>query len=400
MNRTSPLTISAYTATSCLGRGLVATRASLASRRSLLRPCRFLGREMPTWIGEVDGLEDDALPAQFASYECRNNRLALAGLRQDGFIDAVNAARQRHGATRIGVFLGSSTSGLLNSELAYQHRDAGSGGLPDDLHYAHTHNMYSLAAFVGDFLELQGPRSVGSIACASSAKVFATGARAIAAGLVDAVIVGGVDTLCLTTLYGFGSLELLAPNECRPFDLHRNGVSIGEAAAFFLLERDAGGAPGRPRLVGYGESSDAHHISSPHPQGLGAQMAMQAALQRAGIGPSQVDYVNLHGTATPSNDAAEDLAVVSVFGRDVPVSSTKGAHGHCLGAAGGLEAAVALLSLEAQRLPGGLNVEQIDPSLQSNYLLQDKPMPVRTVMSNSFGFGGANASLVFSGGGP
>ncbi|HVL58641.1 MAG TPA: beta-ketoacyl-ACP synthase [Burkholderiaceae bacterium] len=341
------------------------------------------------------GLDDETLPPPLSEFDCRNNRLAQLTARQDGFDDAVAQAQRRFGGARVGVFVGTSTSGLLQSELAYQHREAGTGALPDDFRYGSTHNTYSLARFLRTRWGLSGPAWVQSSACASGAKAFGTAARAIAAGLVDAAVVGGVDTLCLTTLYGFGSLELLAPDPCRPFDAERNGISIGEAGAFVLLQRPQPGLPDMLQLIGFGESSDAYHMSSPHPQGVGAHQAMQHALAAAGLPPESIGYVNLHGTATPSNDAAEDAAVFALFGDSVPVSSTKGAHGHALGAAGALEAVVCLLALRNQQIPGGVNTSRIDPALRSAYLLENRIAPLRAVMSNSFGFGGSNCTLIF-----
>ncbi len=394
-----PLAITAYTASSCLGLGLDAQREALQAQRGGLKPCTFMELNLSSWIGEVSEIDQRPLPEAFAAYECRNNRLARIGLEQDGLEAQVRRAMDQYGGSRVGLFLGSSTSGLLSTELAYRNRDPASGALPASFHYAETHNMYSLASFVKDWLGMTGPSSLVSVACASSAKVFATAARAIEVGLIDAALVGGVDTLCLTTLYGFGSLELLSPEVCRPYDEARSGISIAEAAGFALLERapPVAGAQTQPSLylLGFGESSDAHHMSSPHPQGLGAQQAMQRALREAHLASGDIDYINLHGTATPSNDNAEDAAVFSVFEGRVPVSSTKGAHGHTLGAAGALEAAVALIALSEQFMPAGLNVQHLDARLRSPYLTQNKSGNLRHVMSNSFGFGGANCSLVF-----
>ena len=390
------MAVAAYTATSCLGHGSGATLEALRSERTFLEPCQFMDLPLSTFVGQVEGVDDIVLDGDLARFDCRNNRLAALTLRQDDFDDAVLRARARFGADRIGVFLGSSTSGILSTELAYRRRAADTGALPVDFDYAASHNMYSLAAFVSACFGLSGCASVISIACASSAKAFASGARAISAGLVDAAIVGGVDSLCLTTLYGFGSLELLSPEPCRPFDAARSGVSIGEAGAFALLMRPQDAPQGSPLLSGHGESSDAWHLSAPHPQGRGARQAMHDALVRARLDPSAIDYINLHGTATPSNDAAEDAAVVALFGEQVPVSSTKGAHGHTLGAAGALEAVIALLALEHGLLPGGVNVTETDAALRVNYRLRNESRRLAHVMSNSFGFGGANASLVFS----
>lgn len=388
----TPLAITAATLTTALGAGNAANLSALQAQRSGLAPVRFLDLPLPTWTGEVDGVDAVSIPAALAPFDCRNNRLAWLGLQQDGFLDVIAAARARWGARRVGVFLGTSTSGLLQTELAYRER-APDGALPADFRYGPTQNTYSVADFAAQALGLAGPAWVVSTACSSSAKVFGTAARLIEAGLIDAALVGGVDSLCLTTLYGFNSLELLSREICRPWDATRDGLSIGEAAAFALLERDASTAP-QGWLLGVGESNDGHHMSTPHPQGLGAIAAMRAALADADLAPDAIDYINLHGTATPSNDAAEDAAVGVVFGTTTPCSSTKGATGHTLGAAGGVEAAIALLAMRHGLMPGGLNVQRRDPALRLNYLLANRDAPLRRVLSNSFGFGGSNASLV------
>jgi 3-oxoacyl-[acyl-carrier-protein] synthase-1 len=386
-----PLAITDYTVTSALGAGRGPTLEALRGQRSGLAPAHFLDVELSTWIGQVAGLDRAPLPSALADFDCRNNRLAWLALQQDGFANSVLAARERWGATRVAVLLGTSTSGLLETELGYRHRDA-DGELPADVRYAERQNTYSLGAFVSAAFQLQGPSWVVSTACSSSAKVFGTAARLIQAGIVDAAIVGGVDSLCLTTLYGFNSLELLSTEACRPWDAARRGLSIGEGGAFALLERDASDVRGW--LLGIGESNDGYHMSTPHPEGAGAVAAMRAALADAALEPADIGYVNLHGTATPSNDASEDRAVSAVFGNDKPASSTKGATGHTLGAAGGVEAAIGLLALEHGLLPGGLNVHQLDPALHINYLLQNQERSLRAILSNSFGFGGTNASLV------
>ena len=388
----TPLAISARTVTTALGAGCAATLDALQAQHSGLAPVRFLDVPLPTWTGEVDAVDSVVLPAPLAEYDCRNNRLAWLGLQQDGFLDAVAAARARWGAGRVAVFLGTSTSGLLQTELAYRRRTP-DGALPADFLYGPTHNTYSLAAFVTQALQLRGPGWVVSTACSSSAKVFGNAARLIAAGLIDAAVVGGVDSLCLTTLYGFNSLELLSRDICRPWDAARNGLSIGEAAAYALVERECAAPEGW--LLGVGESNDGHHMSTPHPEGAGAIAAMRGALADAALLPADIDYINLHGTATPSNDAAEDFAVGRVFGPETPCSSTKGATGHTLGAAGAVEAVIALLATRHGLMPAGLNVQRRDAGLQLNYLLDNRPAPVRRVLSNSFGFGGSNASLVF-----
>jgi len=394
----NPLHLSHFTATSSIGRGLDQTLDALRQRRSGLAPCAFETVDLATFVGEVAGVDAVQLPAQLTDFDCRNNRLALLGLTQDGFAEAVLAARAKYGAQRVGVFLGTSTSGILQTELAYRHRDPVTGALPADFIYASTHNTFSVADFTRRYFDLRGPAVVVSSACSSSAKVFGSARRMMASGLIDAALVGGVDSLCLTTLYGFNSLGLMSERPCRPFDAQRNGLSIGEAAAFALLERspqqldaDADAV----LLLGVGESSDAYHMSSPHPDGLGARMAMQDALKMAGLQPAQIDYINLHGTATPSNDAVEGKAVAALFGPVTPCSSTKGATGHTLGAAGGVEAVLCALALQHGLLPGGLNTKQLDPTLDINYLLDNREQPVARVLSNSFGFGGTNCSLIF-----
>jgi 3-oxoacyl-[acyl-carrier-protein] synthase-1 len=388
--------ISHFTATSGIGRGLQQTLGALREGRGGLAPCTFDTVDLATFVAEVPGVDAVQLPSRLAAFDCRNNRLAFLGLAQDGFTDAVTAAAQKYGAHRIGIFVGTSTSGILQTELAYRRRDPVDGRLPDDFVYGTTHNTFSLADFTRQLLGLAGPAVVVSSACSSSAKVFASAQRMIDAGLIDAAVVGGVDSLCLTTLYGFSSLDLLSSQPCRPFDIARDGISIGEAAAFALLER----VPQRVDedavlLLGLGESSDAHHMSSPHPEGLGARIAMQAALQTARLEPADIDYINLHGTATPGNDLAESKAVSAVFGSGTACSSTKGATGHALGAAGGLEAVICALALQNDLIPGGLNTREVDPVLPLDYLLENRTQPVRRVISNSFGFGGTNCSLVF-----
>jgi 3-oxoacyl-[acyl-carrier-protein] synthase-1 len=371
-------------------------RAALESRASGLKRCAFEGVELDTWIGEVAGVDDVQLPAALAQHGCRNNRLALLGLESDGFAQSVRECIGRLGRRRIGVILGTSTAGILETELAYRRRDPQTGALPADFNYRTTHNTYSVAGFVRDYFALEGPAVVVSTACSSSAKVFAAASRMIACGLIDAALVGGVDSLCLTTLYGFSSLELTSPQPCRPFDAERNGLSIGEGSAFALVERAPSSLDADAvLLLGAGESSDAYHMSSPHPEGLGAQLAMSRALAAADLHAADIDYINLHGTATPSNDAAEGKAVAALFGDRVPCSSTKGATGHTLGAAGAVEAVICALALRHGLMPASANTRHPDPALPLDYLLANRSGRVRRALSNSFGFGGTNCSLVF-----
>lgn len=387
-----PLTLSHYTVVNALGRGTTPTLDALRTCRSGLRRCDFLDATLDTYIGRVDGLEEEPVVERLKNFDCRNNRLAMLGLATDGFESAVATARARYGAHRIAVILGTSTSGILETELAYQQHDV-AGKLPAHFNYRATHENFSVTDFVRRYLKLQGPAFTISTACSSSAKVFASASRLIASGLCDAAVVGGVDSLCLTTLYGFSSLEIVSTTPCQPADVERSGISIGEAAGFALLEK-IDTRDDTPRLLGYGESSDAYHMSSPHPEGAGAHLAMSRALQRSGLDPAQIDYINLHGTATPANDSAEDLAVSRLFGGNTPCSSTKGWTGHALGAAGITEAVIGCLCLREGLLPASLNTVTVDPGFSMNVLLENRRQPVKRVLSNSFGFGGNNVSLV------
>ena len=387
------LSISHFTLLNSLGAGRDAVAHALRAGRSGLAPCAFETVALDTCVGEVAGLDAARVRSDLAPYDCRNNRLAQLGLELDGYADAVAAAADKYGTSRIGVFMGTSTSGILQTELAYRRRDPLTGALPADFNYAQTQNTFSLADFVRRYLGLEGPSFVVSSACSASAKVFGSAARMIAAGVCDAAVVGGVDSLCLTTLYGFNSLGLVARGPCRPYDVERDGISLGEGAGFALLEKPPG-RDGGYALLGVGESSDAYHMSTPHPQGLGAQLAMRRALASAGLKAPDIDYVNLHGTGTRTNDTSEDQAVFDIFGGATPCSSTKGSTGHLLGAAGITEALISLLAIEHGSMPGGRPTRTIDPRLHSAYLLDNADAPLSRVLSNSFGFGGSNCSLV------
>jgi 3-oxoacyl-[acyl-carrier-protein] synthase-1 len=388
-----PLSVSHYSIVNGLGAGRDAIALALREARSGLAPCDFETVDLDTYVGQVAGLDDMRVRPDLDAYDCRNNRLAQLGLEADGYAAAVASAIKRYGAARIGVFMATSTSGILETELAYRRRDSLTGALPADFHYAQTQNTYSLADFVRRYLGIEGPAFVVSSACSASAKVFGNAVRMMAAGVCDAAVIGGVDSLCLTTLYGFHSLGLLSPVPCRPYDVDRDGISLGEGAGFALLEK-APGRAGGVALLGVGESSDAYHMSSPHPQGLGAKLAMRRALESAGLQPADIDYVNLHGTGTKANDASEDQAVFEMFGSATPCSSTKGSTGHLLGAAGITEAVISILAIEHGSMPGGRPTRTIDPELRSNYLIENAGALMNRVLSNSFGFGGSNCSLV------
>jgi len=364
---------------------------ALSVGRSGLKANSLSWCELPCWLGEVAGVDDTPLPPELAAWECRTHRLAWMALQRNGFRDAVRDAVERHGPHRVGVILGSSTAGIRSTEVAYQRRLADQRW-PDEFDYRRTHALDALCRFSAEVLGTQGPMVTVSTACSSSAKVFVMAQRWIDCGFIDAAVVGGVDSLCMSTLHGFNSLQLLSSQACRPFDAARNGISIGEAAGYVLLERQ----PAAINFVGGGESSDAFHMSSPHPEGVGAQAAMHAALSVAGLSPHDIGYVNAHGTATQANDRAEAAAMRAVFGAHaVPVSSTKGVTGHTLGAAGVTEAIAVIQTLAHQVLPPSANLGELEADLCIDVLTQPRSATLRHAMSNSFGFGGSNCSLVF-----
>ena len=391
-----PVSITAHTATSALGRGLRAHLEALRARHSGLRANDFTAVALECAIGRVDGLEQAALRDEHALFECRNNRLAWLGIQQDDFLAQVRAAIARHGADRVALLAATSTSSIGATEEAYARLDG--GRIAHDLRRPPVHTPHSLGIFLEQALGTRGPCLTTATACSSSAKIFAKAERMIRLGVVDAAVLVGVDSLCGSVLFGFNALELVAPQACRPFDVRRCGISIGEAAGFALLERDA--SPSAPQLIGWGESSDAHHMSTPHPQGLGARLALQGALERAGLAADAVDYINLHGTATPKNDEVEAAVVADSFAARTRASSSKGWTGHTLGAAGILEAVICLIALQHGFVPGTLNCEQLDPLCGPQLALGNESADVRVALSNSFGFGGSNCTLAFARGAP
>lgn len=393
--RIPPLAIRAFTATSALGRGVDAHIESLRTGRGGLSSNDFTSASLDCCIGRVAGIEDVALPEPLAHCDCRNNRLAWLGLHQDGLAEAVADAIGRYGATRVALVLGTSTASIGATEEAY--RSLEGGRFPEHLRRPEVHTPHSLTAFVADATGIAGPTLTISTACSSSAKVFASAERLLRLGLADAALVGGVDTLCDSVLFGFNALQLVARHACRPFDVDRDGISIGEAAAFVLLER-VEAARATTRLVGYGESSDAWHMSSPEPGGRGAQAALDDALARAGIDLARIDYVNLHGTATRMNDEVE-ARLLARFPARTRASSTKGFTGHALGAAGALEAVIALLAIEHGFVPPDLGCTTPMPEAAPWLALEPEAQPLGVALSNSFGFGGNNTCLVFAGAG-
>lgn len=379
-------------ATSALGRGLAAHRDALRNGVGGLRANDFSCAPLPCCIGRVAGIEAAPLPTRLEGWECRNNRLAWLGLQQDGLLDAIARALDRYGATRVALILGTSTAGIGDTEQAY--RQLVDGHFPAALRRPQIHTPHALAGFVAAATGIRGPALTVSTACSSSAKAFASAERLLRLGLVDAALVGGVDSLCDSVLFGFHALGLVSPTACRPFDVHRDGISIGEAAAFALLERTAA-APTAPRLIGYGESSDAYHMSSPDPDGRGANAAIDAALARAGITAAAVDYTNLHGTATVKNDEVEAKSLAR-FPARTRASSTKGFTGHTLGTAGALEAVIALLAIESGFIPPNLGCTDPLAEAADWLALHAEMRVVNVALSHSFGFGGNNACLAFA----
>ena len=373
---------------SALGDSLEATWASVAAGVPVVRPPAF-ELPFPAVCGAVDG-PLEPLAGRFARYDTRLARITLRALSQ--VMPAVERARSRFGRERVGVLVGTSTGGLDTTEPAYRARRA-TGQLPASYSLADTHAFDALARFAAERLDLTGPAYAISTACTSSAKAIASARRLIDAGLCDAVLTIGADSLCETTLRGFHALSVLSAQPARPFSRERDGIHIGEAAACLLLERDGEG----PAVIsGVGETSDAHTMSAPHPEGHGAAAAMRMAIARAGLSARDIDYVNAHGTGTEQNDSAESLAIASVLPTQVPVSSTKGLTGHTLGACGALEVVITVLAMQRGQLPVSVGASPRDESLQVRVVTEPTRASIRHALSNSFAFGGSNAALVIS----
>lgn len=390
------LGITALTLVSAIGCGLDATEAALRSGRGGLVPCDFEGVSLNTYIGKVP-LRNSSVVPELVAYDCRNSRLAQLALRTDGFEAQVQRAVARYTPSRIGIVIGTTSSGIQEAERAYAEQAVSSAKPEKVFQFEYSQSHFSVTDFVRRYLGLKGPAFTVSTACSSSSKVFVDAQQLLATDLCDAVVVGGVDSLCWMSLCGFNSLQLLSTRPCRPTDAYRDGLSIGEAAGFALIERWAA-SEGRAlvQLLGCGESCDAHHMSAPHPEGLGATLAMRSALLRAKISPSDVDYINLHGTGSPANDRAEDVAICNVFGTGKSCSSTKGWTGHALGAAGLTEVVISAIALRRGFIPGNLNLETPDREIRSEIVRVSRTAPIRCVLTNSFGFGGSNCSIVLA----
>ena len=387
----TPLILTACTAVSALGAGAAAHRAALLSGVGGLRANDF-EPALGGWIGRVDGVEGHALPPRMGAYDCRNNRLADMALQSDGFAAAVGRAVARYGAERIAVVLGTSTSGVSAAEQAYRQRGGGDGPLPNSFDYEHTQDLYSVAGYVRAVLGLRGPALVISTACASTSRCFLDASQLMAAGVCDAAVVGGADSLCRMTLHGFAALELLSPVPCRPCGAERTGISVGEAAGVRAAGARRGwdGVPGRGGRAATGTTCRARIRRGP-----GAVAAMRGALAAAGVEAGAVDWVKLHGTGTRANDAMEDRAVCTVFGGGVACSSTKAWTGHTLGACGILEALMIREAMAEGVVPGCLGIEGADPAFGADVAVGLRRGAVRVVVSNAFGFGGINCALVF-----
>jgi len=329
------------------------------------------------------------LPPSLSAWDSRTARLAVAGL--DEIIPALRRAIARHGADRVAMVVGTTTSGLGRTEDAY-HELKRTGALPLDYELHRQHSFGAMMEAVRRVAGIRGPCFVVSTACSASAKAVGCAQRLLAANAVDAVLVGGVDALSQTTLRGFHSLQILSPVYCRPLSRERRGINIGEGAAYLLIERDGDATV---RLLGVGESSDAHHMSAPDPTGEGARTAMAAALAQADLPPGEVAYINAHSPGTRLNDLSEGLAITSLFGGHVPVASTKGYTGHLLGAGGATEAVFAIVAIEQGWIPGSVGADPVDADLGLNVPIARLDTPCRNVLSNSFAFGGSNVSLLF-----
>lgn len=380
--------VNAYTLTSALGNGLAALRMSLRDDRPCLDDAGWGDCVVPCYLGRVDlpvGLDVPTVR------DSRINQLVELGLHQDAFMEAVGAARLEFGAARCGLVLGTSTSGIDRTEAAYRELDS-CGRFPPRFRQPKVHNPHAPADYAAERLGLKGPAMTVSAACASSAKVFATAKRWLSQDFVDAVVVGGVDSLCLSVIQGFHSLQLVSAEPCRPFAVNRSGISLGEASGFALLTREA--ATGSARLLGVGESCDAYHMSSAPADGVGARLAMERALSDAGVGMADIEYINLHGTGTRANDDIEGRVCADFNAKGALASATKGWTGHALGAAGMVEAVLCLEALGTGLVPGTRNT--VDTDAPFDLLLENVERPVRTALTNSFGFGGNNCTVVFS----
>ncbi|UXI03740.1 beta-ketoacyl-[acyl-carrier-protein] synthase family protein [Photobacterium sp. TY1-4] len=395
ISRAAPVYIHACASHSALGCSEQQIRQRLADGVSpdLVTEIRWLNQGMATVVGKAAG-ERPTLPERLQANDSGNNRLALSVLQ--AIEPQVQQAITAYGADRVAVIAGTSTSGIADTEAAILTQQE-TGAFPSSYGYQ-THELGSISAFVADYFGVSGPAYTISTACSSSGRVFLAARRLLSTGMADAVIVGGTDSLCQLTINGFYGLDAMSDSLCNPFSANREGINIGEASAFMLLSLQRPATTDKPiALLGAGDSSDAHHISAPHPEGKGAEEAMRRALADAGLTADAIGYINAHGTSTPLNDAMEAKAIYRIFGDQVPVSSTKPLTGHTLGAASAVEAAICWHILRDQLpLPVQVHDGVRDPSMAPINLVQ--PGMVLTqpaILSNSFAFGGNNISLIF-----
>ena len=383
----TPLPITAWSAVNALGRSTEEVLAGLDASRSGLGASPF-PLTMETFVGAMPG-ELAALPEEHAAYDTRLARIAWLAFEE--LRSRLLGAVERWGGARVAVILGTSTGGLEHTEQAFGHW-LEHATIPPAFDFARQHNFAALGELLASVVGATGPVYVVSTACSSSGKVAASASRLIEAGLADAVLIGGIDSLTRMTLQGFHSLGILSSSRCRPFSSLRDGINIGEGAAFLLVEREA--ADAEVCVLGVGESADAYRMSSPEPSGRGAREAMERALEQAGMSAREIDHVNAHGTATPLNDAAESLALEALFGDRVPIASTKGYTGHLLGGAGGTEMVFALHAITSGRIPATLGADPVDEAVNIHVATTAIETPVRRVLSNSFAFGGSNVSVL------
>ena len=379
-----------YQSTSAAGLNIADLRSSIETQKSGLKLNDLHRCEINTMVGRVSAIEN----VDLGEWQSRNNALAYLGYQQGEIDHHIQRLKERFSPEKLGVVMGSSTASIDRTEEAYCYLE--DNGFSAEFMQRKVHNPHSPGLYIAHLSGITGPAITINTACSSSAKVFATGARWLNQGVVDAVLVGGVDTLCLSVMYGFDSLQLISKQMCKPFDQHRDGINLGEASGYAILMRDDDCDIGTNiTLRGYGESSDAYHMSHPHPEGLGARYAMQKSLDMALLTSKQVDYINLHGTASRANDLIEGKLVAEMFPKTTQVSSTKAFMGHTLGAAGITESLIAVNALQTNVVPGSLNLTELDSELELSIQSENLEKPLEHVMSNSFGFGGNNCSLVF-----
>ncbi len=327
----------------------------------------------------------------YPEHKSRNS--AVLAFLTDSIKDSINELKQKYSKDRIAIILGTSTSGL--DETENELKKFMQTGVPSRDFYYKSQEFGDPSMFLADYLEIDGPAYTISTACSSSARALICGKRMLESGLVDAVIAGGADTLCKVPINGFNSMGVLSQERCLPFNKNRSGINIGEGGGLMILSKEKDSL----ELLGVGESSDAYHVSSPDPSGAGAISAMEMALNDASLTTDDIGYVNLHGTATKLNDAMESKAMASLFKGKVPCSSTKYMTGHTLGAAGIVEATILcyLLKHDLDLPVQDFSHDEIDDTLDECGLIKEKIKAKKKVMmSNSFAFGGNNASIIIA----